>query len=564
MKQFLSGHVKHLKQTIGGTKAFRKGLTEDFCFAANHSILSAKQQRSFQTNLYALNSAGTTMNNNSTAAAKTPKTPRKKAVPTMAATAATPIVPSSSDNTMNTTATTTPSTTTTSSEIHAAAADSSSTTVKENIEPEQVYSPEPAASEQVAAIVMQSDAMNVPSTHNTNQIPHSSQVNQGVNPEHHFYTQKIRNLAYELDMMLKRRGYSTFRVLGLTALALGVLVFLFGEELKNFFSQHGADVASRSLESESVQMSAEVLSKAVVQQVLSDEKTIEHAIDFLRQLVSRQDTQQLLVSLLLQVLKDPTTQSFVSQFVKETVAIYLMQDEQTLQVASNFVYKIMEKQETKDQLVQLLNAALQDEKFRQQAAEMFASVILYDVVKKNGTELGLHAVHNVLDDEGVKQHSESFVSNVLTNQKVQHDAGFAIWEAVKVSVTPGWFYSPPKPEQAGEEKKEEAPPQEQPKPEEPVPQAEAVTMEKIDPHAITSDTSQPSEAAAVPNNAIAPPVPETTKPEEKKDSLPITNQQVISTPTIKTTSIPNEKQPSPTSSGKPTTSTEVALVDSSK
>ncbi|KAF0974028.1 hypothetical protein FDP41_006959 [Naegleria fowleri] len=251
--------------------------------------------------------------------------------------------------------------------------------------------------------------------------------------------------------MLKRRGYSLFRILIISLVVISVVIYKFGENIKNFFSQHGADVASKSLESKNLKMSAEQLSKDVVQQVLSDPKTVEQAVNFLSQLFARKDTQDLLVALLLQVLKDPTTQTYVSKFVKEIVAMYLLHDEQTMQVTADFVYRILQKPETKDQLVILLNNALQDESFRQSVAEMFSAVILYDVVKKSGAELGSDAVHTVLEDQNVKQHAESFITAVLLNQKIQHDAGFALWEALKVSLTPTWFYHPPKTEQQGAE-----------------------------------------------------------------------------------------------------------------
>ncbi|EFC47853.1 hypothetical protein NAEGRDRAFT_78700 [Naegleria gruberi] len=363
-----------------------------------------------------------------------------------------------------------------------------------------------------------------------------------VNPEHHFYTQKIRNLANELDMMLKRRGYSTFRVLVTTSLGLAVFIFLFSEDIKNFFSQHGADVASRSLGSESVQMSAEVLSKAVVQQVLSDAKTTEHAVNFLKDLISRKETQQLLVTLLLQVLQDPITQEYVSQFAKERIALYLLRDEYTIQVASEFAWKIIDKPETKDHLVILLNNALKDEAFRQHVADLFASVILYDVVKQSGSELGMHTVHNVMDDQNVQQHAEVFVTGILSNQKVRHDAGFALWEALKVSLTPTWFYHPPPnaPEQTSE----------QPAPEGEKPTEEKKPEEKPEEQAaITASTEQP---AALESSEIKQPLQIT------QTTLPSSNPVIPDV--IGITSLDN----SGASTKKKSTSTEIAVVNNSK
>ncbi|KAL9658064.1 hypothetical protein ABK040_012302 [Willaertia magna] len=269
-------------------------------------------------------------------------------------------------------------------------------------------------------------------------------VSPAINPEHHYYTQSIRNLANEVGLALKAKGYSTWRILGIAALIFGILGSIYSEEIKNFFSEHGADVASRSLSSENVQISAETLSKAVVQQVLNDPKTIEHAVNFLTELISRPETQKLLVDLLLQVLKDEGTQKYAQTFVKEVIAFYLMQDEHTLKVTTDFVVRVLAQKETKDQLVVLLNSALQEPSFRHEVAELFSSVILYDVVKKSAAELGIGSVHTIMDDEAVQKHSEEFVHSLLMNKKIQHDAGFALYEAMKVSITPGWFYYPPK------------------------------------------------------------------------------------------------------------------------
>jgi uncharacterized membrane-anchored protein YjiN (DUF445 family) len=252
-----------------------------------------------------------------------------------------------------------------------------------------------------------------------------------------------QQLYHKLDNRLQYRGYSTLRILAGVVGGSVLLTWLFQKQIKGFFSEHGAEVASQSLSSSNVQTSAGDLSKAVIQQVLQDPKSSDMAVQFLTQLSQRPDTRRMVVELVVSVLNDEQTKQQVSQLAREQVAWYLLNDPQTLEnVVTMFTRALMSNQ-TLASSNELVKKVIQDEYVQDQVAQMFAKVIVTDYVKSSAQDLGTHTIHQVLEDENVKEHTTSFVRAVLQDQHIQHDAGYALWEALKVSLTPRWFARSP-------------------------------------------------------------------------------------------------------------------------
>ncbi len=241
------------------------------------------------------------------------------------------------------------------------------------------------------------------------------------------------------DRLPKYRDYNSLKILGFGLTGALLLTYIFQKQIKGFFSQHGAEVASQSLSSSNVQNSAGDLSKAVLQQVLEDPKTSDVAVQFLANLVRRPDTQQMLTTLVVTTLQDDSMKKQISELARDQVAWYLLHDQQTLENFVSLITRTILRDETLSSSNELVKKVLQDAYVQDQVAQMLSKVVVTDFMKQGAVELGTQTLHQVLDDENIKEHTTTFVRAVLQDQAIQHDAGYALWEALKVSVTPRWF-----------------------------------------------------------------------------------------------------------------------------
>ncbi len=286
----------------------------------------------------------------------------------------------------------------------------------------------------------------------TNETPEQKKEQQKLEkppqtPTEYAIWSATQHLYHKLDERLpKYRDYSTLKILGIGLAGALVLSYLFQKQIKGFFSEHGADVASQSLSSTSVQTSAGDLSKAVIQQILEDPKTSDMAVQFLTDLFRRPDTKRILTELVINILQDEQTKQQVSQLAREQVAWYLMNDVQTMEHLVAMITRALLRDETLASSNELVKKILQDELVQDQASQMFAKVFVTDYMKNSAQDLGTHTLHQVLSDDNVKEHATTFVRTVLQDQHIQHDAGYALWEALKVSITPRWFVRSPQEE----------------------------------------------------------------------------------------------------------------------
>jgi hypothetical protein len=272
----------------------------------------------------------------------------------------------------------------------------------------------------------------IKSTHDVEKVMPDAKVG-------HHYWEATRNLLYEYEKKLKYRGYNTLRIsLGLLMGSI-LVMYLFGKQIKGFFSAHGADVASQSLSNTNFQISASDFSKNVVHQLLGDPEVSDLAVQFLSDLVKRPDTRRVLSDLVVAVLQDESTKQQVSKLAREQVAWYLLNDPQTIENVVAMITRIIIRDETLQSANELVHKIIQDTSVQNQVSQLFANVIVTDIVKLKAQDLGTHTVRQVLEDENIKEHATSFVRAVLMDQHIQHDAGYALWEALKVSLTPRWF-----------------------------------------------------------------------------------------------------------------------------
>ncbi|KAL0483427.1 hypothetical protein AKO1_014757 [Acrasis kona] len=254
-------------------------------------------------------------------------------------------------------------------------------------------------------------------------------VNFNQNPSITYLSKQLS--AIEENMRFK--GWSFFWCIPICVL------LVFSGSIKDFFTEHGAHVASQSLSSENVQSSAGELSKNVVQQVLEDPKTSDLAVTFLTQLVKRDDTKQLVSGLVVSVLQDQYVKEQVSNLAREQVAWYLLNEPRTLEQLSSLVQRTLALPETHESVKCISNSVISDPHTLDLVTNLLSEVILRQYVKDSAVQLGIYTSNQVLSDEHVKNMATGFARAVMMDPHTQNDAGQLLWEAFKVSVTPSWF-----------------------------------------------------------------------------------------------------------------------------
>ncbi|KAL3667779.1 hypothetical protein V7S43_007330 [Phytophthora oleae] len=218
----------------------------------------------------------------------------------------------------------------------------------------------------------------------------------------------------------------------------GVGLVAFGPELKLGMSKHTAEVASRSLQDETLRDNSRELASQIVQTVLNDPKVLDQASRFLQRLVVMESTREALRALVIHTLNDPLTRTQVADLTKHTVAA-LMEDPKTLRQLVDLLRSTVVDPRAKESLLLLLEQIMRDDKTRANLTQLLAHTFLQDAVKQNvGKTLG-DSVHDVLSRRDVQNHAKEFVSGVVADQTVQAQSGDAIWGTFMYALTPNWL-----------------------------------------------------------------------------------------------------------------------------
>lgn len=218
----------------------------------------------------------------------------------------------------------------------------------------------------------------------------------------------------------------------------GVGLVAFGPELKLGMSKHTAEVASRSLQDETLRDNTRELASQIVQTVLNDPKVLDQASRFLQRLVVMDSTREALRALVIHTLNDPLTREQVADLTKRTVAA-LLEDPKTLRQIVDVLRSTVLDPGAKEALLQLLEEIMRDEKTRANLTQLLAHTFLQDAVKQNVGRTLSDSVHDVLSRHDIQNHAKEFVSGVVRDQTVQAQGGEAIWSTVMYAVTPSWL-----------------------------------------------------------------------------------------------------------------------------
>lgn len=166
---------------------------------------------------------------------------------------------------------------------------------------------------------------------------------------------------------------------------------------------------------------ANEISKAIVNQVLTDPSTLKLALQFLMELLQDEKLLRNAIEFVKAVLNDSETQATISNVAERTLQ-RLLADEKTKKLTLAFVQSILADATTKEACQDLLTQLTADKETKKLLADFFKNVLSSDVVTSEAVSLGKNVTKQVITDRGI-----------------QEETGVALWAAVKNSLTPTWF-----------------------------------------------------------------------------------------------------------------------------
>ena len=151
-------------------------------------------------------------------------------------------------------------------------------------------------------------------------------------------------------------------------------------------------------------------------------------------------------------MKDPEALKQTQEFAGRIVD-WLSKDPATQRNLAQLIIELLQRPDAKAAVFALVQNVLRDPLTRIQAAQLVGDLLQYEAIRKQTVNLGVHASHQVLNDEEVKDHAVHFVTGVLNDSALQKSGGQAIWNALGYSVTPNlrlWRSNPVETEAAEE------------------------------------------------------------------------------------------------------------------
>lgn len=264
---------------------------------------------------------------------------------------------------------------------------------------------------------------------------------EGPEPAHNL-TRNIAGKAEHAEEALMRalrlQSRALFRTGALLVVSVGGLLYAFGDDVLTFFGKQTADVATRGLEQQELQLKANQVAKAVVNEVLTDPAVMQRATEFVQSLARQPGTQQELVRLTVSVLQDPATLAQVQQLATRLVSD-LLRDPALMRQFQDLVLHVLGTTETQAAVMRLVQAVMANEDARRAASEFAVAVTSDDKVLVQLHALAAVVSTSVLADESVLGKAKVLVKEVVEDDAVQRSTGQLLWGAAAYSVKPRWL-----------------------------------------------------------------------------------------------------------------------------
>lgn len=255
----------------------------------------------------------------------------------------------------------------------------------------------------------------------------------------------------ELQKVKKQNLYSFF--LGLCGISFVVAVitfsFIYWNEIQVFLGKQTATVTTLTLEDETVQIKTKHFAKDLVDELLShymaDDETKKTTTVFVNTIITDATVKQNVIELISQILEDPRFKADVNQLALGIVSTILAEPSTTERILQ-LLDRLVHMPETQKLLADLVVSTLQEDSLRMEFEKVVVDVLASDQVRNQVQVESNRVIEQILTDAHIQRLAQQFVSTTLNSQAVQETAGYALWDSLKVALTPTMFRSAPVPE----------------------------------------------------------------------------------------------------------------------
>lgn len=306
----------------------------------------------------------------------------------------------------------------------------------------------------------------------------------------------------------------------------GISYFLFREEVHDFLGESGADVASKTLESEELRKKAQMVSQTITQNILLDDQVRATASQFVVDILRREEIRTVALDLFVRLLSDPATVETVRTKLREIV-LDLLRDPATEVQVRQLVLNLLMHADTQTALLDLLGRVIHQEETVSHFSRLTDNVLATDLVKDQVHSLSKETTERVLTDSDTRELLGNLAKDVLHDPDLQRSASDAAFRVAVQALVPRIF-------QGSQSKSTQ----------QPVPNAAAATPPPPPPAAAPASTLAETTAVATDylgpgsltslsppsSSSSSPPPPLTPLPEERATGLTIASGGEFRTP----------------------------------
>lgn len=241
-----------------------------------------------------------------------------------------------------------------------------------------------------------------------------------------FVTQSVLRAA-------NRQSERRLRLMFGLLLAVGGLVYLWRDRIKKRMTEEAAELTSRTMQHESIQKSAEMVGKSLAHEILHDATVAQAATKLTRDVLLQQETRDAALDLVLWIVERDESRQVVRSLLK-AVVIDLAQDDEVVDELASMAARALKRESARNAVVDL-GAKLLDDEITLDAATRLAIRLLdrEDARAMLGATFA-DAAHRALDDRDVRNHASTAAREALSDRRVQKSAGDALWNAYKYSI----------------------------------------------------------------------------------------------------------------------------------
>jgi len=225
----------------------------------------------------------------------------------------------------------------------------------------------------------------------------------------------VREALEGFDRRHTYRGWHLLNLLGAAAGGSIVIFALFYDDIMRWLSGQGSELARQTISDAKLQQEVDRVTKVTTNTLLNDPQVTEVAVEFLLRLMEKEETRSNVVKFLSAVITDPSTVSALSQLLQNPATVRQLQNtfnillkDPTIQQSLNImVQKLLADEKTKAQFENLVVDLFQQQRVKSVVADFFGEVLRYDSVVTAATDSSRLLVEDLSKDTTVHENLAS-------------------------------------------------------------------------------------------------------------------------------------------------------------